>query len=106
MDALNASCPLIGARAVGLAQGALDHALTFVKNRRAFGQSVADYQGVRWMLADNDISFRNGAPDRLEGPPGGHILEEEPKANSLHSRPCSVLVPLQSAIRLRAMMLR
>jgi acyl-CoA dehydrogenase len=57
MDALNASRPLIGARAVGLAQGALDHALTFVKNRRAFGQSVADYQGVRWMLADMAIKI-------------------------------------------------
>jgi len=57
MEALNASRPLIGARAVGLAQGALDHAVTFVKNRKAFGQSVADYQGVRWMLADMAIQI-------------------------------------------------
>jgi alkylation response protein AidB-like acyl-CoA dehydrogenase len=52
MEALNASRPLIGARAVGLAQGALDHTVAFVKDRRAFGQTIADYQGVRWMLAD------------------------------------------------------
>ena len=57
MEALNASRPLIGARAVGLAQGALDHALAFVKSRRAFGQNVADYQGVRWMLADMAIKI-------------------------------------------------
>jgi alkylation response protein AidB-like acyl-CoA dehydrogenase len=57
MEALNASRPLIGARAVGLAQGALDHAVSFVKNRKAFGQSVADYQGVRWMLADMAINI-------------------------------------------------
>ena len=57
MEALNASRPLIGARAVGLAQGALDHAVTFVKSRKAFGQSVADYQGVRWMLADMAIQI-------------------------------------------------
>ena len=57
MELLNASRPLIGARAVGLAQGALDHALTFVKNRTAFGQTVADYQGVRWMLADMAIKI-------------------------------------------------
>ena len=38
MESLNASRPLIGARAVGLAQGALDHALTFVKNRTASGK--------------------------------------------------------------------
>jgi acyl-CoA dehydrogenase len=57
MEALNASRPLIGARAVGLAQGALDHAVTFVRNRKAFGQSVADYQGVRWMLANMAIKI-------------------------------------------------
>lgn len=52
MEAFNASRPLIGARGVGLAQGAIDHASAFVQDRRAFGQSVSDFQGVRWMLAD------------------------------------------------------
>uniref|UniRef100_UPI0039EF31D2 acyl-CoA dehydrogenase family protein n=1 Tax=Bordetella sputigena TaxID=1416810 RepID=UPI0039EF31D2 len=52
MEAFNASRPLIGARGVGLAQGALDHAIGFVTNRSAFGQPVSDFQGVRWMLAD------------------------------------------------------
>jgi acyl-CoA dehydrogenase len=55
MEALNASRPLIGARAVGLAQGAVDHTVAFVKDRKAFGQTIADYQGVRWMLADMAI---------------------------------------------------
>jgi alkylation response protein AidB-like acyl-CoA dehydrogenase len=55
MEALNASRPLIGARGVGLAQGAMDHAVAFIKDRRAFGQSVADFQGVRWMIADMAI---------------------------------------------------
>ena len=55
MEALNASRPLIGARGVGLAQGAMDKAIEFVKNRQAFGNRVADYQGVRWMLADMAI---------------------------------------------------
>lgn len=55
MEALNASRPLIGARGVGLAQGATDHAIAFIKERRAFGQRVADYQGVRWMIADMAI---------------------------------------------------
>jgi len=57
MEALNTSRPLIGARGVGLAQGALDHSLEFVKERQAFGQRVADYQGVRWMLADMSIQI-------------------------------------------------
>lgn len=52
MEAFNASRPLIGARGVGLAQGALDHAMEFVTNRTAFGQQVSEFQGVRWMLAD------------------------------------------------------
>ncbi|MGK0559508.1 acyl-CoA dehydrogenase family protein [Bordetella bronchiseptica] len=55
MEAFNASRPLIGARGVGLAQGALDHAIEFVTNRAAFGQQVSDFQGVRWMLADMAI---------------------------------------------------
>jgi hypothetical protein len=52
MEAFNQSRPLIGARGVGLAQGAIDHAVEFIRNRRLFGQTVADFQGVRWMVAD------------------------------------------------------
>lgn len=55
MEAFNKSRPLIGARGVGLAQGAIDHASEFVRNRVAFGQRVGDFQGVRWMLADMAI---------------------------------------------------
>lgn len=55
MEAFNASRPLIGARGVGLAQGAIDHASAFIKERRAFGQRICDFQGVRWMLADMAI---------------------------------------------------
>ena len=42
----------IGAQAVGIAQGALDHALAYVKERRQFGQAVAEFQGIQFMLAD------------------------------------------------------
>jgi len=55
MEAFNRSRPLIAARAIGLAQGAIDHATEFVRGRRAFGQQVIDFQGVRWMLADMAI---------------------------------------------------
>jgi alkylation response protein AidB-like acyl-CoA dehydrogenase len=55
MEAFNASRPLIGARGVGLAQGAIDHASNFIKNRQAFGQTVSEFQGVRWMMADMAI---------------------------------------------------
>ncbi len=52
MAAFNASRPLIGARGVGLAQGAIDHTIDFITNRSGFGQKISDFQGVRWMLAD------------------------------------------------------
>ena len=52
METFNVARPIHGARGVGLAQGAIDHALEFVQARRAFGQRVGDFQGVRWMLAD------------------------------------------------------
>jgi alkylation response protein AidB-like acyl-CoA dehydrogenase len=55
MEAFNQSRPLIAARGVGLAQGAIDHASNFIRERRAFGQQVSDFQGVRWMLADMAI---------------------------------------------------
>ena len=55
MEAFNISRPIIGARGVGLSQGAIDHALAFVKNRQAFGDEVVNFQGVRWMLADMHI---------------------------------------------------
>jgi alkylation response protein AidB-like acyl-CoA dehydrogenase len=42
----------IGAQAVGIAQGALDHALDYVKERRQFGSRIADFQGIQFMLAD------------------------------------------------------
>jgi len=42
----------IAAQALGIAQGALDYALGYVKQREQFGRPVADFQGVQFMLAD------------------------------------------------------
>ena len=44
--------PTIGAQAVGIAQGALDAALGYVKERQQFGKSIADFQAIQFMLAD------------------------------------------------------
>lgn len=57
MEALALSRPIVGARAVGLAQGALDHTLAFVRERKAFDQPLTDFQGLRWMLADMAIQI-------------------------------------------------
>src|SRR5690606_37476011 len=40
----------IAAQAVGVAQGALDYVLGYVQERRQFGKSIADFQGMQFML--------------------------------------------------------
>jgi alkylation response protein AidB-like acyl-CoA dehydrogenase len=52
MGALDGSRPIIGAQAVGIAQGALDAAANYVVERRQFDQRIADFQGIQFMLAD------------------------------------------------------
>ena len=44
--------PTIGAQAVGIAQGALDAATDYVKQRSQFGRRIADFQAVQFLLAD------------------------------------------------------
>jgi alkylation response protein AidB-like acyl-CoA dehydrogenase len=52
MMTLNLSRPAIGAQAVGIAQGAIDFVLDYTTKRIQFGQKLADFQGVQFMLAD------------------------------------------------------
>ena len=42
----------IAAQAVGIAQGALDHALGYARERQQFGRPIADFQGMQFLLAD------------------------------------------------------
>ncbi|KAA9381652.1 acyl-CoA dehydrogenase family protein [Microbispora amethystogenes] len=42
----------IAAQALGIAQGALDHAIGYIKERRQFGKPIADFQGLQFMVAD------------------------------------------------------
>jgi len=55
MHTLDRSRPTIGAQAVGIAQAAIDYAGNYMKGRKAFGGTIADFQGLRWMLADMAI---------------------------------------------------
>ena len=52
MTALDAGRIGISAQAVGLARGALEDAVRYVKERQQFGKPVAEFQGIQWMLAD------------------------------------------------------
>ncbi|MDQ1359033.1 MAG: hypothetical protein QOJ52_1364 [Acidimicrobiaceae bacterium] len=51
MLGLNAMRPLVAARGIGLAEGALMYATEYAEQRAAFGQHVADFQGIQWEVA-------------------------------------------------------
>ena len=42
----------IAAQAVGIAQGALDYAIGYIKERKQFGKAIADFQAIQFMVAD------------------------------------------------------
>src|SRR5438067_2778810 len=52
LSVLDRSRPGIGAQALGIARGALDYAVGYAKERRQFGQAIASFQGLQFMLAD------------------------------------------------------
>ena len=52
MQTLDHTRITIAAQAIGIAQGALDYALGYVKERRQFGKAIAEFQGLQFMLAD------------------------------------------------------
>jgi alkylation response protein AidB-like acyl-CoA dehydrogenase len=52
LQTLDHTRPTIGAQAVGIAQGAVDAATAYVKERKQFGKPIGDFQGVQFMLAD------------------------------------------------------
>ncbi|MGB3485182.1 MAG: acyl-CoA dehydrogenase [Mycobacterium sp.] len=52
LETLDHTRPTIGAQAVGIAQGALDQAIAYTKDRKQFGKSISSFQGVEFMLAD------------------------------------------------------
>ena len=52
MKTLEQSRPTIGAQAVGIAQAGLDASVAYAKERRAFDQPIAQFQGLQFMLAD------------------------------------------------------
>lgn len=52
MLGLNAMRPVVAARGIGLAEGALMYAVEYAKERQAFGRSVADFQGTQWRIAN------------------------------------------------------
>lgn len=52
MNAYNSQRVGAGTVAMGIAAGALDHALAWAKTREQFGRPIGEFQGLQWMLAD------------------------------------------------------
>ena len=57
--ALNCVRPLVGARGLGLAEGALHYALEYARNRKAFGGPITDFQAIQFMFADMAIQIES-----------------------------------------------
>lgn len=57
MDAYNAQRLGAATVALGIAQGAYEHALAYAQSRQQFGRPIAEFQGLQWMLADMSIQL-------------------------------------------------
>jgi alkylation response protein AidB-like acyl-CoA dehydrogenase len=57
MLTLNSCRPVVGARGLGLAEGAMSYALEFARNRMAFGKPIAELQAIQFMFADMAIQI-------------------------------------------------
>ncbi|MBA4181948.1 MAG: acyl-CoA dehydrogenase [Anaerolinea sp.] len=57
MLTLNSMRPTVGARGVGLAEGAASYALEWARDRKAFGSSVIDFEAIQFMFADMAIQI-------------------------------------------------
>jgi short/branched chain acyl-CoA dehydrogenase len=51
IETLNEGRIAIGAQMIGLARGALDHAIAYARERKQFGKTISDFQGVQFQLA-------------------------------------------------------
>ncbi|KKB35207.1 acyl-CoA dehydrogenase family protein [Bacillus thermotolerans] len=52
MKALAHARPMVGAQSLGIAQGAYEEAVKYAKERKQFGQPIANHQAIQFMLAD------------------------------------------------------
>ena len=57
MLTLNTCRPVVGARGLGLAEGAIAYALDFARERKTFGQPLVNHQAIQFMLADAAIAI-------------------------------------------------
>jgi alkylation response protein AidB-like acyl-CoA dehydrogenase len=79
MQTLDFSRPTIGAQALGIAQGAFDHAVSYAKERQQFGQPIARFQGIEFMLAD--MAMKIEASRLLVYKAASAVVERDPRVS-------------------------
>ncbi len=87
MNAYNSQRVGAGTCAMGIAAGALDHALSWVKKRKQFGRPIGEFQGLQWMLADMQIQLNAArlmlyTAARSRGPNGSRFPDPEMAAQA------------------------
>jgi butyryl-CoA dehydrogenase len=86
----------IAAQAVGLAQGALEEAIKYAKQRRAFGKSIGEFQAIQWMIADMQTEVEAARGLVLHAAwlkdSGGHMGSAASKAKLYASEMCNRVV--------------
>lgn len=95
MKTLDTSRPVIAAQAVGLAQGALDQAISYAKERVQFGRPISKFQGIGWMLAD--MTARIEAARALTYQAAAMVDIEDPRKTYMSA--CSKLVASDVAMQ-------
>jgi alkylation response protein AidB-like acyl-CoA dehydrogenase len=95
MKTLDTSRPVIAAQAVGLAQGALDQAVAYGKERVQFGRPISAFQGISWMLAD--MASQIEAARALTYQAADMITVQDPRRTYMSA--CSKLIASEVAMR-------
>ena len=83
MKTFDMSRPGVASQALGIAQGALDLAVNYARERRQFGQPIASFQGLRWMLAD--MAMKIEASRALVYAVARWIDQSKPKRAAMYS---------------------
>jgi alkylation response protein AidB-like acyl-CoA dehydrogenase len=82
MNAYNSQRIGAGTVAMGIAAGALEHAVAWVKERKQFGRPIGEFQGLQWMLADMQVQLTAArlllyAAARSRGPNGSRFPDPQ-----------------------------
>jgi alkylation response protein AidB-like acyl-CoA dehydrogenase len=95
MKTLDTSRPVIAAQAVGVAQGALDQATYYAKERVQFGRPISKFQGITWMMAD--MACRIEAARALTYQAADMVDTEDPRRTYMSA--CSKLIASDVAMQ-------